>query len=363
MFTVVTVHDTIRIPPHLLSLPTHQAVCVEIDAKYVGHVLMDVGLVVSRYTTTNTNMNTTTNGNTASNNNDATNIFIQSAACVAGDAGVHCTTRFQLLVFSPAQHQVCIGRVLQQSAQGLTISVGGFFEDVFVPAYWMLNPSHYEEATGMWIWAPVYDAKDDDDEAEGDDDENDKAVQGGTAAAGGVVIKTEPMAEHGSNGDAHDALDHTATDHTATAAPPARYEMHIGAKIRFRVRSIHYTRVTPSAKAAPVADTLAMTASTNHSGGGSMSSSMQSHTNHQTLSLVGSQSAFAAPPPPQPPAMRIVASICEDGLGLTEWWFSNGEDEEEGNADADDNDNDEAMAQHEVVKEEQDIKPVMNGVR
>jgi hypothetical protein len=44
---------------------------------------------------------------------------------------------------------------------------------------------------------------------------------------------------------------------------------------------------------------------------------------------VGLDSSQAAPPP-----MKILASICEDGLGLMSWWQADPEDDNDADADA-----------------------------
>ncbi|EEC49369.1 predicted protein [Phaeodactylum tricornutum CCAP 1055/1] len=147
MFVVTTVFDTIRIPPLLLSMPTVQAVHSEIDQKYPNRVLMDVGLVVGRY------------GECAR---------VGHGFCVSGDGGAHHECEFRLIVFRPFVEEVCLGRITKSTAEGIHVSIG-FFVDIFIPAYWMLRPSHYEEKSGLWIWTPKYDDDEEDAEDEADD--------------------------------------------------------------------------------------------------------------------------------------------------------------------------------------------------
>jgi DNA-directed RNA polymerase III subunit RPC8 len=140
MFVLTDILDKIRIPPGLLGVGTVQAIHNEIDQKFPNRVLMDVGLVVCRY------------GNVSK---------VGHGVCIAGDGGSHHECAFQLVVFRPFVEEVCLGRILRSTAEGIQVSTG-FFEEIFIPAYWMLRPSRYDEKTGLWVWTPKYD--DDEDE-------------------------------------------------------------------------------------------------------------------------------------------------------------------------------------------------------
>ena len=320
MFKVTTVHDTIRIPPPLLGLPTKQALELEIDAKYPNRVLLDVGLVICRYT--------------------RTEVKVQPGACVAGDAGAHVACSFQLLVFGPRPEQVCVGTITSQSAHGVYVRVGEFFDSVYIPAYWMLNPSHYEAETGMWIWAPVYE-KEEGEEEEGETKETTDAAVGDTApkTAHDTIVKQE--------------------DADAETPEPARYEMHVGAQIRFRVKSIQYTQTTHTAKGVQSTTTSA-------SRKRSTSIGYADDTTGSSNGTTGSPTSGS-----RPPAMQIVASICEDGLGLTEWWAGPVDDDDAAEEVLDGKDNGDQGAgalvgNHVKMEVDEDIKPdisLQNGSR
>ena len=110
---------------------------------------MDLGLVVCRY-------------------GDC--LKITNGSCVPGDGGSHHECLFRLVVFRPFVEEVCVGKIVKSSPDGIQVSIG-FYEDIFIPAYWMLRPSQYEETSGLWVWTPKFD----DDEEE--DEENDKKVK------------------------------------------------------------------------------------------------------------------------------------------------------------------------------------------
>jgi hypothetical protein len=124
------------------------------------------------------------------------------------------------------------------------------------------------------------------------------------------------------------------------------YTHTITAEIRFRVKSIHFTQITKTAKGTQATTTTTSTgvAPVEMSG----QQAMSSQKNDATV-----DDALQQPPPPIPPkpvrqrrsssvtaendndeqqqlpAMYILASICEDGLGLTSWWMSEETQEDE----------------------------------
>jgi len=111
----------------MFAEPTIECVHDEIEKKYPNRVIMDVGLVISRY-------------------GDA--LEIGDGVCVAGDGGAHHEVVFQLVVFRPFVEEVCVGTIVESNEEGVRVSLG-LFDDIFVPAYWMLRPSHYDKRTGF----------------------------------------------------------------------------------------------------------------------------------------------------------------------------------------------------------------------
>ena len=151
----------------------------------------------------------------------------------------------------------------------------------------MLHPSTYENASvgeghttsnnsskGIWIWSPTYD----DDEEENGDEENNN---------------NEPL----------------------------RYEMNIGDEIRVRVKSIHYTK--------PESTTSMLC----KNGKPSHVDPVHQHPKSNSVNTTAATTFDSQPQQPlQHCAMYIIASICEDGLGLTSWWkneMDEADDEEE----------------------------------
>lgn len=191
--------------------------------------------------------------------------------CVDGGSHHRCT--FQMILFQPFVDEVLLGTIRKSTSEGVSVSLG-FFQDIFIPAYWMLNPSRYEESTGLWVWTPTYDEEDQEANADGEQS---------------MFKKEEEQQDE------------------------ERYEMYLGASIRFKVKSIQFTQITNTAKGMQATQT-------------NQQEEYMSNGRRQRSSSVGLLDETKAPPA----AMHIVASICEDGLGLTSWWEQQHEEEEEG---------------------------------
>lgn len=277
MFVLTTIADTVRIPPSMFANPTLTSVHSEIEKRYPNRVIMDVGLVICRY-------------------GDA--LRIGDGVCVAGDGASYHEVIFRLIVFRPFVDEVCIGTILESNEDGIWVSLGGFFEDIFIPAYWMLRPSYYDRKTGLWVWTPIYD--------DNDVDENGKC-------------------------------------HETKEPEENMFEMDIGSQIRFKVKAINFTQVTKTAKGLQTT-TLSTssqsrlhphTSSFSHTDGKSSGIFEQSATGFYTdLSKIDDRSRNNGPVSKRslsrdltdstkvPASMHITASICEDGLGLISWWSS-----------------------------------------
>ena len=287
MFVLTLLADSIRIPPALLSQPTLTSIQTEIEKRYPNKIIIDVGLILCPY---------------------GPPLQIGDGVLVPGDGGAHHQVLFQCVVFRPFVEEVLVGTVSQCNKDGLSVNVGGYFDQVFIPAYWMLNPSHYDAEVGVWVWTPSYD---DDEEQQ---DQN------------GVKVKQENgnSNTNGENG-AHEEHDEN------------RFEIDIGAEIRFKVKSVNFTRITTTMKGVQATTTTTTSSSSGYGYQGAppatTTESNGSSSNNETL-LDGvevrrrSSSADLSDSTNRPAPMQIVGSICEDGLGLLRWWTV-GEDEKE----------------------------------
>jgi DNA-directed RNA polymerase III subunit RPC8 len=259
----------------------------EIDLKYPNRVLMDVGLVICRY-------------------GDC--LKITNGSCVPGDGGSHFECLFRLVVFRPFVEEVCLGKIVKSTPQGIQVSLGGFFQDIHIPAYWMLRPSKYDEKIGLWVWSPDY---------SGEDGEN--TVEDGNKDNANIKNEESETKDHEQEPEDDENDDQ-------------RYEMEHGAEIRFKVKSIHFTQVTNTAKGVQATTTTTAHSHTFPPTGGGAKGGMEQEegkTHDRPISLrKRSTSVDLSDVQSRPASMHIVASICEDGLGLTSWWSSR-EDEAE----------------------------------
>lgn len=292
MFVLTTVADTIRISPSMFVQPTLSSVHDEIEKKYPNRVIMDVGLVICRY-------------------GDA--LQLGDGVCVAGDGAAHHEVVFRLVVFRPFVEEVCVGNILESNEDGIKVTIG-FFDDIFIPSYWMLRPSNYDYESGLWVWTPTYDEE---DEEEG-------------------------------NGNAE-----------AKEDQQNRFEMEIGSEIRFKIKAINFTQVTNTAKGVQATtSTTAASKSRIFSKKSSTNSSLSASGNAEVAGAstgVTPADAVRGTNGPSggvddnknrpvrkrstsvdlsdastiPASMHVTASICEDGLGIVDWWSSN-DDQDEG---------------------------------
>ncbi|VVC35430.1 Hypothetical protein CINCED_3A007580 [Cinara cedri] len=59
--------------------------------------------------------------------------------------------RFRFVVFRPFVEEILIGKVKTCNSDGAVLSTG-FFEDIFIPAANMQNPSRFDIKDKVWVW-------------------------------------------------------------------------------------------------------------------------------------------------------------------------------------------------------------------
>jgi DNA-directed RNA polymerase III subunit RPC8 len=374
MFGIHYITDSITIPASHLQYHSKSKSLLpilhrEIDRLYPNRVLIDIGLVISRYYTVN-DTTTTINrrrhhhhhsmnenvdssptatgtvptvdvvnhkrkrihfeaGSSSSlshNNNDndqctttrrtstahtkrtttTTQVLHNGSGSCHSNGTVQYTVRFPLLLFRPYVQEILIGTILDMNAHGMVVTMGNFFAAIYIPTMYMLHPSIFvpsttertttkklnttdgTTATGIWVWTPTY------------DDEEEKNPNDTT----GTVAVVEPI----------------------------RYEMHIGDEVRVRVKSVHYTQTeermsnhnntgnnnTLHGKPTGVSTSTTATTTIGNHNNNNNNNNNQSNPNPTNTGMKQQQCA-----------MYIIASICEDGLGLTTWWKNENDEEEE----------------------------------
>jgi RNA polymerase III subunit Rpc25 len=308
----------------------------EIDILYPNRVLIDVGLVISRYychptSITNTHAlphqikSTSPSDNTSASKKHKRQLKVSSKAprkknkqellhtgtkllqnggtcdnfgSSSGGCGVHYKVQFPVIVFRPYVGEILYGTICDMNQNGIIVTLK-FFSAIYVPIIYMLQPSTYipsspeggtatksyngssnSGANGIWVWTPTFV----DDEGENDDEGSDNE--------------------------------------------PLRYEMNIGDEIRVRVKSIHYTKP----ESATVLTSKNGKPSQTDGGGNTPNATINPTKRPRSTSATSSDlTPFPHHKPLAHCAMYVIASICEDGLGLTSWWKSEADGEDDDN--------------------------------
>ncbi|KAF8392284.1 hypothetical protein HHK36_022626 [Tetracentron sinense] len=134
MFFLSVIEHTLRLPPHLLSLPLKEAIKGELETLFLDKVISSLGLCVSIYDIRS----------------------IDGGFIFAGDGASTYTVVFRLIMFRPFVGEILVGKLKSSDANGLRLSLG-FFDDIYVPVHLLPNPSHLlpdpDNKHGVrWTW-------------------------------------------------------------------------------------------------------------------------------------------------------------------------------------------------------------------
>jgi DNA-directed RNA polymerase subunit E' len=102
MYRIVTVEDSIRVPPEKLSENVKEAVKESIVEQMEGVLDPRLGVVLDCFSVEK----------------------VGEGHIVAGDPGVHYTTRFKLLTFKPEVHELSFGEVIDNTEFGSFVRIG-----------------------------------------------------------------------------------------------------------------------------------------------------------------------------------------------------------------------------------------------
>jgi DNA-directed RNA polymerase subunit E'/Rpb7 len=281
MFVLEVLRVVITLPSSaLLPNDIPAAIGHEIDSKYPNRVIENVGLIIA----------TRVPISSSSSSSSSTVLRISHGVCVHGETAF--PVEFSALVFRPMPLEILTGEIVEMNERdGIRVSIG-FFANIWIPKHNLLHPSRYEH--GVWVWIPEYD--DDDDKNDHDENEEERDA----ATANGLAKESSKKEQHPNGGLAGAGTD----EEEAT-----RYEMNLGSPIRFRVQQVLFPKPIR-----PKTPTTIMTTTTTTDV-------------FETASMTTRRSSY--PTVPSTSAMQIVASICEDGLGLIDWWKESGEEQEE----------------------------------
>eukprot|EP01041_Mallomonas_annulata_P003228 gene3228-6382_t len=179
------------------------------------------------------------------------------------EGAAHQRVKFRLVVFRPFVGEIIVGKLISCNKDGLRVSLE-FFEDIYIPLYLLQGSSEYSEQKGVWLWHY-------DEESEG------------------------------------------------------KFVYEIGEEVRFRVRTINFTKVTTTAKGTqattttetkgPNAQPSLLNSLHKPAIGGINDLTTEDPAVRRRSSSIGIQNDEELPA-----VMQIIGSMNEDGLGLTSWW-------------------------------------------
>ncbi|KAN0065701.1 DNA-directed RNA polymerase III complex subunit Rpc25 [Thecaphora frezii] len=129
MFVLSEIEDTIAVHPNHFGMPTIQAVSDQINRKFANKILQDVGLCVSLF-----------------------DISSCSEGKVRwGDGFLYHKVVFRLIVFRPFVNQVLVGKIKSSDENGIRVTMG-FFDDIYIPAHLIPNPSAFDHQERAFFW-------------------------------------------------------------------------------------------------------------------------------------------------------------------------------------------------------------------
>lgn len=134
MFYLSEIEHTLRLPPHLLSLPLNEAIKGELEGLFLDKVIANLGLCISVYDISS----------------------IEGGFIFPGDGASTYTVKFRLLMFRPFVGEVITSKLKESTSDGLHLSLG-FFDDIYVPVPFLPNPLHSEPDPEnknqiLWKW-------------------------------------------------------------------------------------------------------------------------------------------------------------------------------------------------------------------
>ena len=278
MFVLAIIEDNIKTAPDQFDRDPTEVLIEQIDLKYTNKILIEVGLCVSFYDF----------------------IKIGDPYVYPGEGASHQVVNFRMVIFRPFAGEVMLGRILSSSIDGLRVTTE-FFDDIFIPSSLLQTNSEFDRGKKEWKW------------------------------------------NYDEGGDS--------------------FPMELGGEIRFKVKTISFTTVTNTVKETRTSvysetRTNATVSAHPHQqaggggggGGGKKASSYADHplpeelggTRRRSSSSVGlhasssssssssssasssSSSSFSFSGhefgTQSEPAMKILATVREDGLGIVSWW-------------------------------------------
>ncbi|CAG9540757.1 unnamed protein product [Cercopithifilaria johnstoni] len=129
MFVLALLEDTVQIKPHQFGEPFEPMLMKRLDEQFANKIVPGLGLCIIIY--------------------DLVDVGV--SYILPGDGSTHTKVKFRSVVFRPFIDEVIEAKVLSSNTEGLMLSVI-FFEDIFIPAHRLPQPSVFEEEEQIWYW-------------------------------------------------------------------------------------------------------------------------------------------------------------------------------------------------------------------
>ncbi|EFO22870.1 RNA polymerase Rpb7 domain-containing protein [Loa loa] len=129
MFVLAMLEDNVRIKPHQFGEPFEPMLMKRLNEQFANKIVPGLGLCIIIYDL----------------------VDIGASYILPGDGSTHTKVKFRFVVFRPFIDEVIEAKVLSSNAEGLMLSVI-FFEDIFIPAHRLPQPSVFEEEEQIWYW-------------------------------------------------------------------------------------------------------------------------------------------------------------------------------------------------------------------
>jgi len=131
MFVLSILKDTVAVHPSNFGAPADQAIIAEINKKYANRVLHDVGLCICVFDLSE----------------------VGEGKVRYGDGFLWYKVIFRMVVFRPFTSEVIIARVKSSDQYGIRLTLG-FFDDIYIPASYLPQPSAFDPNERAYFWLP-----------------------------------------------------------------------------------------------------------------------------------------------------------------------------------------------------------------
>ncbi|KAF9029000.1 polymerase III polypeptide H [Hymenopellis radicata] len=129
MFNLAILKDTVGVHPSNFGVPPETAIISELNKKYANRVLHDVGLCMCVFDITQAG----------------------EGKVRYGDGFLYYKVIFRMVTFRPFTSEVILAKVKSSDAESIRLSIG-FFDDIYVPAIYLPQPSAFDSNERAFFW-------------------------------------------------------------------------------------------------------------------------------------------------------------------------------------------------------------------